>query len=335
MNELIHILRKNIHQLSIPVVIYIMTFIIMFVPGMWQFGALLLFYMVLGQAFNMFLGLTGYVDFGYVAFMALGAYGMVLAIDLLAELQLGVSIIFLGFILGGLMSVLLSSAVGGIALRLRGAYFAIATIGVNEGFRYLIEGTNLWGGSLGIIVYKDMMMAFGRSGATFLSTVIADIMVLIVGILSIFLMVYMVNSKIGYALRALREDEDVAKVIGINTTKYKIIAFITSAFLAGLLGAAAWGLKLTHVYPEETFNIIYTIEAIVIVMLGGSGTLLGPIIGGMVYGALKYYLSTFLPGFQLLIFAPILIAIVTAFPHGIIGWATIRLKGTPLEKYIV
>ena len=82
-------------------------------------------------------------------------------------------------------------------------------------------------------------------------------------------------SKIGCALTALREDEHV--------TKYKIIAFITSASLAGLVGAFAWSLKLTYIFPDEVFEILYTIECIVIVLLGEAGTLLGPVVGALVY----------------------------------------------------
>jgi branched-chain amino acid transport system permease protein len=97
--------------------------------------ALLAFYAALGQAFNIFLGMTGYVDFGYVAFLGVGSYGMALAVSSLYRVEwLGGGIIVIGLLLGLCMAALLSTAVGGIALRLRGAYFAIATIGVNEGF---------------------------------------------------------------------------------------------------------------------------------------------------------------------------------------------------------
>lgn len=304
------------------------------VPGMWQPVALVLFYVVLGQAFNIFLGMTGYVNFGYVAFLALGAYGMALAVEHLATAQLGYLAILAGLLLGGLMAVMLSSVVGAIALRLRGAYFAIATIGVNEGFRFLIEGTGIWGGSEGIIISRSLREMFGRETANFLATTVADVIVLAVGVLASLVTVYMVNSRMGYALRAIREDEDAAKVLGVNVVKYKMLAFITSTFFAGLLGASAWTLKTTHVFPEDVFNILYTIEAIVIVMLGGSGTLLGPIVGGVIYGSLRYYLGTLLPGFQLLLLAPILVAFVTFFPQGVVGWVKFRVRGTRLERFV-
>jgi branched-chain amino acid transport system permease protein len=305
-------------------------------PDMWQLVAMLGFYCALGQSFNLFLGMTGYVDFGYVAFLGVGTYGMALTISGLAEVEgLGYGIILIGLILAAGMSTLLSLAVGAVALRLRGAYFAIATIGVNEGFRYLIEGARIWNGSDGIIFSKHLRQIFGRETANALSTFWADVLVLLIAATAAVVSLYYMRSKIGYALTALREDEDAARVMGINVTKYKIIAFITSAVFAGLLGATAWGLKLTYVYPPDVFQIHYTVEAIVIVMLGGAGTLLGPIVGGLVYGLFKYWLAIILPGFQLLIFGPLLLLIIVLFPEGVVGVLKKKARGTVMEKFVV
>jgi branched-chain amino acid transport system permease protein len=322
----------------IPVyAVYLILLIIgISVPGMWQLVAMLAFYCAIGQAFNIFLGMTGYVDFGYVAFMGIGTYGMALSIAYLHQVQwLGVGIIFIGLILALVMASLLSVAVGAVALRLRGAYFAIATIGVNEGFRFLIEGTKIWGGSEGIIFSGQLTQAFGRETASILSTWWADIFVFFVACIAAFITIYYMRGRIGYALTALREDEDAAKVMGINVTKYKIIAFITSSSLAGLVGAAAWALKLTYVFPPQAFEIHYTVECIIIVLLGGAGTLLGPVVGGLVYGLSKYWLTVIVPGFQLLIFAPVIIVIIVAFPEGIIGVLKRKSKGTVLRKFII
>jgi branched-chain amino acid transport system permease protein len=306
------------------------------VTGMWQLMAMIAFYCALGQAFNIFLGMTGYVDFGYVAFLGVGTYGMALSISGLWRVEgLGIGIIVIGLVLAMVMAGLLSMAVGAVALRLRGAYFAIATIGVNEGFRYLIEGAKIWGGSEGIIFSGQMKKAFGKATASVLSTFWADVMVFSIAVIAACITIYYMRGKIGYALTALREDEDAAKVMGINVTKYKIIAFITSSSLAGLLGASAWALKLTYVFPPDAFEIHYTVEAIIIVLLGGAGTLLGPIVGGLVYGLSKYWLAVIIPGFQLLIFAPIIIFIIVAFPEGIIGWVKRRIRGTALQNYFL
>jgi len=317
-------------------VVYVLLFLIGHnVSGMWQLMATLLFYCALGQAFNIFLGMTGYVDFGYVAFLGVGTYGMAVTVDSLAGSGLGPYTIVLGYVMALVFAGLLSMAVGAVALRLRGAYFAIATIGVNEGFRFLIEGTGLWGGSEGIIFMAQLNEILGRDAASGLATFWADVLVLVIAALAALTTLAYMRSKIGYALTALREDEDAARVMGINVTKFKIIAFITSACFAGLVGATAWALKTPYVFPPEAFEILYTIEAIIIVMLGGAGTLLGPVVGGLIYGISKYVLSIVIPGFQLLIFAPLIIIIIVAFPEGVVGVIRKKVAHTALGRYIV
>jgi branched-chain amino acid transport system permease protein len=303
--------------------------------GKWQLIAMLAFYCALGQAFNLFMGMTGYVDFGYVAFLGVGTYGMAIAISRWSDQGLGLWLLVIGLLMAIGMATLLSLAVGAVALRLRGAYFAIATIGVNEGFRYLIEGARLWGGSEGIIFTAQLNEAFGREFANVLATYWADVALFVIAVFSAFLTLVFLKSKIGYALTAVREDEDAAKVMGINVTKFKIIAFIASASLAGMIGAVAWALKLTYVFPPDVFEIHYTVEAIIIVLLGGAGTLLGPIVGGLIYGLSKYYLAVILPGFQLLIFAPIIIIIIVLFPEGTVGVLKKKVQGTFLARIIV
>ncbi len=307
----------------------------LFFPGKWQLVSQLAFYCTLGQAFNLFMGMTGYVDFGYVAFVGMGTYGMAVSIYYLSDKGLGIGIVIIGFGLAILFSTLLSLLVGAVALRLRGAYFAIATIGVNEGLRYFIEGAKIWNGSNGMIFSRHLKMALGKETMMAVVTFWADIMMFSIAVLAAVMTLIYMRNKVGYALTALREDEDAAKVMGINVTKYKIIAFITSAVMAGMLGATAWALKLTYVYPEDVFEIHYTVEAIIIVLLGGAGTLLGPIVGGLIYGVTKYYLSITLPGFQLLIFAPVIIAVIVLFPEGTVGILKKKVVGTPLQKYII
>ncbi len=303
------------------------------VPGMWQPVMLVVFYIAIGQALNIFLGMTGYVNFGYVALLGIGAYGMAVALAYYHDLGLAATLA-LGFILAALLALLLSAVVGGIALRLRGAYFAIATIGVNEALKYLIVGAKIWGGSEGIILAGILRKEFGAETMRFLSTVFADYSLIAVAVLSGLVTLYILNNRLGYALIALREDEDAAKVMGINVTKYKQIAFVISCVLAALIGATAWTLKLTYVFPEDVFAIHYTVEAIVIVMLGGAGTLLGPVVGGLIYALLKYYLTIVFPGMQLLILAPLLIVVILLFPEGVVGYLVKKARGTRFEKFV-
>ncbi len=301
-------------------------------PAYSQFVSMILFYVILGQAFNMFMGMTGYVDFGYVAFLALGAYGIAVAAKYLGVTDW--AILPVGLSLSVLMALMLALAVGLIALRLRGAYFAIATIGVNEGIRYLIEGAGIWGGSLGIAFAKELRQGLGREGANLLMTMVADAVLVSVGVLAVLLTATMLVTRVGFALQAIREDEDAARALGVNVTKYKLIAFSASASIGSLLGASYWALKGAYVEPDHVFNIGYTVEAIVIVMLGGAGTLLGPVIGGILYGSLSYFLNVMMPGLQLLLLAPLLLTVIVAMPEGIVGMIRQRLRDPRLRELI-
>ncbi|MDM7275524.1 MAG: branched-chain amino acid ABC transporter permease [Thermoprotei archaeon] len=297
-----------------------------------QFVTFVMFYVALGLAFNIFIGMTGYVDFGYVAFMALGSYAMASAINRASSLSLpGYGAIILGLVETIVLTFILALIVGGIALRLRGAYFAIATISVNEGLRFLVDGLDIWGGSAGIYVSGPLIRLVGHEAYSFIALIVSDLLLYATAFIALIITFVYLNSRIGYALKAIREDEDAAKVMGVNTTFYKVLAFSTSGILGGLIGAS-WALKLAAVYPPEAFNIFYTVEAIVIVMLGGAGTFLGPIVGGAVYGGLKYVLSGYIPGYQLLIFAPILIAIIVMVPQGVIGF--LRERSERLREFI-
>jgi len=315
---------------------YLIIFLIgFFMPGMWQMVALLAFYCALGQSWNIFMGMTGYVDFGYVTFIALGTYGMSLGITYCSQYEwLGIGIILIGMVLALFLASLSALLEAFIALRLRGAYFAIACIGINEGLRYFIEGAKIWGGSEGLIYFGALVQALGRDTVNQLTSFWADFSVFIIAALAAFLNIYYMRSKIGYALTAVREDEDAAKVMGINTNKYKTIAFLTSGWLGAGVGTLAWGLKLGHVYPGDVFVIHYTVECIVVVLLGGAGTLMGPVIGGLIYGLSKYWLAVIMPGFQLLVFAPIIIIIIVIAPEGVVGLLKRKLKGAKLKMFI-
>lgn len=329
--------------LIIPLILYMILISIRYInPQLSQLASYIAFYVALGQAFNIFLGLTGYVDFGYVAFMALGMYGMALTTVNIHNILVGVIdqhlriylLVIMGTLLGISFAVILASIVGSIALRLRGAYFAIATIGVNEGFRYLIEGSGMWRGSEGIIIAKDLIELYGYEGMTYISTEVADLMLIAIVIIGMLITYVIITSKMGYALAALRDDEDTAKIFGINTTKYKVFAFIISAALAGMLGAAKM-LKDQAVFPPQAFSIMYTIEAIVVVILGGIGTVIGPLIGGVLYSLLKYYLTVIIPGIQLLLLAPILIIVILAFPSGIVGFIKKVFKSNKVKRLVI
>lgn len=326
-------LRRALLKARLTLGVYaVLAMLYLLLPEYSQLIATLLFYAILAQAFNIFMGMTGYIDFGYVAFVAMGAYGMALAVEALHPL--GWASIVIGFLLAVVMATALASMVGAIALRLRGAYFAIATIGVNEGIRFLIEGANIFGGSEGIIIVRELRDTFGRQTANLIMTTLADASLLLIGFSAVIITSLILSTRVGYALQAIREDEDAARALGVNVTRYKIMAFTISAGIGGLLGAANWALKGGYVEPAHVFNIHYTVEAIVMVMLGGPGTLLGPVLGGLFYGFMNYTLGVIKPGLQLLLLAPILLAVVVALPKGLLGYVRDRVSDPHLRELL-
>ena len=321
----------------LPIVPVLALYALMFAfgcaaDGNWQLVAQIAFYCALAGAFNMFMGLTGYVDFGYVAFVGVGSYGMAIAVSEYSAAGPWVLAIGLGFSL--LAATMLALTVGAVALRLRGAYFAIATVGVNEGMRYFIEGTRLFRGSQGILYSPQMNAAFSPEVANKIQTFWADVGIFAVAVTAaiVTLIFFARQSRLRPHRHARRRNGRAG--IGIPITRYKLTAFLASAILAGLLGAAK-ALKTPHLYPVDAFYVHYTIEAIIIVVLGGAGTLSGPIFGAIVYSLVKYYLSIYWPGFQLLIFAPLIIAAVVLFPAGIVGTVKRWTRGTPLESWVL
>ncbi len=340
--------RNALQRSAMPLLLYLILLVLYFtLPGKSQLIAMILFYAVLGQAFNIFMGMTGYVDFGYVAFLAAGAYGFSIAVMLLSSMGAeGWIFLPLGLLLAALVAAGLASLVGAIALRLRGAYFAIATIGVNEGLRYLVEGANILGGSIGLYIVRDLKALVGTKGYQTAATLVADMAMFGLAALAVLVTAFILSSRIGFALQAIREDEDAARALGVNVTRYKVTAFIISGSLGGMLGALNWALKGGVVEPAHVFMIHYTVEAIVIVMLGGAGTLLGPLLGALTYIGLNYasnvYIAPLLEGFglkvtglHLIILAPVLLAFIIAAPNGIVGTLRSRIRHPLLRNIIV
>lgn len=337
-------LARSVPALALYALLLAVYFVL---PGKSQLAATLLFYALLGQAFNIFMGMTGYVDFGYVAFLAVGAYAFAYtAIVLSGSGSAGWAFIPLGLVMAAAAAMALASLVGAIALRLRGAYFAIATIGVNEGLRYLVEGMNLLGGSIGLYVVKNYKALVGDEGYQLASTLLADLLMFGLAALTVLATALILTSRMGFALQAIREDEDAARALGVNVTKYKVMAFITSGAIGGMLGALNWALKGGVIEPQHVFFINYTVEAIVIVMLGGAGSLLGPIIGAFLYYGLNYAANVYVTpvlegigvkatGLHLIILAPVLMAVIAMAPNGVVGLLRGRVGSPRLRRFLV
>jgi len=269
-------------------------------------------YVTLATNLNIVLGYAGYVNFGSIVFFGLGGYicvylmgapGWPLPVALLAA-GAAVSVLALVFGLG--------------ILRLRGAYFALATIGVNEGVQAFVENFTPFGGSSGLYLPVTMFKPLG--GPMEALWVVYFLLVAIMGV-SLYLSYAVKLSKFGLGLLAIGQNEDAARVLGVPTRRYKALAYSASAFLPALAGGLYF-FKSAFIQPSDAFDLTFSTEAIVIIMLGGQGTIIGPALAAYFYEELRGWLLTSdtFSHFQLVIAGSLLLVIVLFVPGGLMGW---------------
>ncbi len=278
----------------------------------------------LAASLNILLGFTGYVSFGHIVFFGLGGY-----VGFYFLSQQGWSI-WISILIGGISSGLLAFLLGKAILRLRGAYFALATIGVNEAVRAFINNFDLFGGPIGMkLNFKVYQDYGGPMQALQMAFYIMVAITLIVVVVSYFVR----TSKFGLGLLAIREDEDAAEVIGVQAPNLKTWAYVLSAVFPGMIGVLFF-FKNGNVEPVPAFPLHLSIEMIVMVMLGGQGTVLGPIIGATLYQRLRGYLvtSSVFGNIQLAVAGVVLLLIILFIPAGFVGW--LRHRFPKLRSYV-
>ncbi len=289
----------------------------------------IMFWMGLAAALNIIMGFAGYVSFGHVVFMGLGGYTMALLMEYwlpgLAD-QNQLLVAALGVIAGAAFAAAVAASVGSIVLRLRGAFFAIATIGLDLTAMYLFYElpTREGGGE----IYFSHIPSL-QTAALYTWIVLAA---------SLAAMLVVKKSRLGMGLEAIREDEDAAESLGVPTARYKTIAFTLSAALAGAMGAVyAW--RTLSVTPFDAFNLIYSVKMIVILVVGGMGTLLGPVAGTLIYYLIYLFLTTNpqLSPLADMVMGVLAIAIVMFAPRGLIGYLRLSklvVAGRPVYKLL-
>jgi branched-chain amino acid transport system permease protein len=268
--------------------------------------------LVLATNLNIILGYTGYVSFGHVVFFGFGGYtGLYLMSQHAAPL-------WVALIGGGLVAGLLAFLVGKAILRLRGAYFALATIGINEAMRAFVSNFRPFGAATGISLNFGVYQNYGGAATALWMTYA---LVLGLALFSILLSHLIKNSKFGLSLLSIREDEDAAEVMGIIAPSAKTWAYVISAIIPGVVGVLFF-FKNGNVEPVEAFRLNMSIETIVMVMLGGQGTVLGPVLGAAGYQRLRGFLLTspLFKNIQLSVAGALLLLIILFIPGGAVGW---------------
>ncbi len=281
----------------------------------------ILMYAALAGSLNLLLGYTGYVNFGHIVFWGVGAY-----VGIYTMSALGQSL-FVAVLSGGLASGVLALLVGQAILRLRGAYFALATIGINEAARAFVGNFEPFGGPTGLSLNFKVYTAYGGA---LQALWLAYWAMLLLAIAVIVLSFAVKSSKFGLGLMAIRENEDAAEVMGVIAPRAKVWAFVLSAIIPGMAGVLFF-FKNGNIEPADAFRLHTSIEIIVMVMLGGQGTVLGPLLGAGVYERLRGLLlvSPFFKNIQLAVAGVILLLIVLFIPAGVVGWLrrrVVRLK---------
>jgi len=230
---------------------------------------------VLAQSWNFIGGYTGYAAFGNVAFFGIGSYSVGLLV--LAGLPFWV-----GLIVGGIIAGVFALLIGLPVLRLKGHYFAIATLGTAEALREFVEVKDIGGGGGGL-------MSLPLPGLNAYTIVFYAFISL--SVICLFITAVLVRSKFGYALIAIRENEQAAEALGIHTYWYKVGAFVLSAVPTALAGGlyAYWA---TGFDPGTVFDRSISVEIVLLTFLGGTGTILGPIIGGILFETASFQFQT-------------------------------------------
>jgi branched-chain amino acid transport system permease protein len=280
----------------------------------------MLMFVGMASSLNILLGYTGYVSFGHIVFFGLGGY---FGFYLISQHNLA---LIPASLAGGALSAALAGLLGMAVLRLRGAYFALATIGINEASRAFVSNFGPFGGATGMFVQFSAYEAYGGAGAALWTTFVYLWLVTLMIILASSLVK---SSRFGLGLMAIREDEDAAMVMGVKAPRAKTIAFMISAFFPGIIGTLYF-FKNGNVEPGDAFQLHMSIEALVMIMLGGMGTVFGPMLGAVTYQGLRGYLLTspLFKSLHLAVSGCFLLIIVLFVPAGVVGWIRHRIPQT-------
>src|SRR5439155_15229852 len=273
-------------------------------------------FVALAAAWNLIGGYTGYACFGQVGFFGLGGYTT-------AALMTHAHMSFwLAMPAAALLTAVFAAVVGAPLLRLKGHYFAVATLGVAEGLReVVINAGPLTGGGAGITI-----PTVGTDAATpWLGNDGFYVLFVLIAFGTVMLAALIARSRAGYALRAIHQDEDAAASMGVNTTVAKTATFAVSAALTGAVGAA-YAFQQVTIFPERLFDVDVTVLMVVMVVLGGAGTVLGPVLGAIAVAFVSEWLRQHFTNAHSFVLGAVIIVAVVLLPQGFTAYVRDAVK---------
>jgi branched-chain amino acid transport system permease protein len=273
-------------------------------------------FVALASAWNLIGGYAGYACFGQVGFFGLGGYATAVL------MTHGHTLFWLALPASALLAGAFAALVGFPLLRLKGHYFAVATLGVAEGLReVVINLPELTGGGAGITIPTAGPNAatpwLGNDGFYVLFLLLAAATVAIVGSVA--------NARSGFALRAINQDEDAAAAVGINTTRTKTLAFAASAALTAAVGSA-YAFQQVTIFPERLFDVHLTVMMVIMVVLGGAGTVLGPVVGAVTFSFAAEWLRSEFPSAHAFVLGALIVLAVILLPQGFTNFVSDGLR---------
>jgi len=282
-------------------------------------------FIIAAMSLNLLLGYTGQLSLGHVAFFGIGAYASALTtlgfdIDLF-----GLRVVhqpwpaIVGLFVGMVAAGISGYVIGRLSFKVRGAYFVIVTISFAEVTRLVaLNWVELTQGPLALTNIPPYTLGFpGLGEYTLWNKTAYYYLVAAVGLVAYLVIGRLVGSRIGRAMIALKENETLASSVGIDVTRYLVLAAVVSAAMAG--GAGSLYAHYLKIIDPDIFLFIYTVTMVIMVITGGKGTLAGPIVGGIIFGFLPVILRPFAaPAVQWILYGGLMIAIVFVLPQGIV-----------------
>ena len=321
----------------IAVLVALALFMVLRLPNieyLFVAGYTIVQYIVLSTAWNILGGYCGYVNFGSAAFFALGAYSTVALAtfgtqldDLVPEsmapffhliFPLPIPVLI---VIGGIVSGIVGFGTGYLTLRLRGAFFAIATLALSVVLATLVVNWDFVGGSGGAYVVRPGEFPGLGSYMQYLF-----LLMLGLAVLSIVLARWIERSRLGYGFAAIRDDELAAEASGVPTLRLKLIATTLSGALMGMAGAP-FPYYIGYLEPASAFGLEYAVNSIAMPLIGGTTNWIGPVIGTILLGTLQQVTTvTISSAVNVLLVGVLLIAFVIIAPNGIVGLVQERLR---------
>ena len=259
---------------------------------------LIFLYVCLAQSWNILAGYAGQVSLGHAAFFGLGAITT-------RSLWVWGYPFFLAFLTGGVVAVVFALIIGHPALRLKGIYFAIGTLGLGQILKITVG--NVLPTVAGLP--EDYIATYNLIPRYYLF--------LILGVIIVAVVYWINHSKLGLGMVAVREDEEAAKASGVNTFRQKMIALAISSFFAGLAGGAFAFYQVSYYY-DLPFSPTWTFDALLIAFVGGVGTIVGPIVGAFFYAIFREFFARAFPELHVFIFGILFILVVLLLPGGLV-----------------